>query len=474
MKIDLRKYLQTATEHSSTEPTIPRDSALDGAIGVLSDGYEYIWKRCQQYRSDIFLTRLMGQPAVCVHGPEAGALFYDESKLQRHGAVPRRVVTSLFGKGAVHTLDDREHRQRKSAFLQLMTQSKLVELNEITARGWRQAIRRWEQQSAVVLFDESARVLTDAVCTWAGVPIEPTELPKRARDLTRMVDSFGGFGARLWKGKLARMRCERWIERLVRDVRRGKLSVRQDSALYILAQHRELDGTLLSPHTTAVELLNVLRPTVAVAWYIAFAALALHDYPQTRDAILRDAVDDPTYIDLFMQELRRFYPFTPYLGAKVRSPFDWRGHHFEPGTLVLLDVYGTHHDPQLWEAPHEFRPERFRDWTGDLFEFLPQGGGHHATGHRCPGEWITMHNIALAVHFLVRCATYEVAPGQNLTVDLRRLPTRPASGFVLRNVRATAELEGPAPKLPSRTAARDVAAGDARPTEAAPQPGLHV
>jgi Cytochrome P450 len=72
-----------------------------------------------------------------------------------------------------------------------------------------------------------------------------------------------------------------------------------------------------------------------------------------------------------MQEVRRFYPFAPFLGARVRAPFDWRGHHFEPGTLVLLDVYGTHHDPHIWAAPEEFQPERFVGWSGDSFGFMP-------------------------------------------------------------------------------------------------------
>jgi hypothetical protein len=31
----------------------------------------------------------------------------------------------------------------------------------------------------------------------------------------------------------------------------------------------------------------------------------------------------------------------------VRSAFTWRGHTFEPGRQVLLDVHGTNHDPEI-------------------------------------------------------------------------------------------------------------------------------
>jgi fatty-acid peroxygenase len=155
-----------------------------------------------------------------------------------------------------------------------------------------------------------------------------------------------------------------------------------------------------------------------------------------------------------MQEVRRFFPFTPYLGARTRSRFTWNGYEFPSGALVLLDVYGTQHDPRVWADPDQFRPERFLDWTGGQFDLIPQGGGSHEQGHRCPGEWLTMHSIALALHYLTRCVSYEVVPGQDLTIDLRRMPTQPASGFVLRDLIFKAELETPSPLVPSVSATR--------------------
>jgi fatty-acid peroxygenase len=439
--------------------SIPRDPAFDSTLSILREGYDFIWNRCRRLESDLFLTRVMGMQTVCIHGREAAELFYDESKLQRRHALPRRVVTTLFGKHAVHTLDDEAHRHRKKAFLSLMSRESLARLSELTAEQWRMAIREWEGAENVVLFDEVQRVLTSATCAWAGVPLTRAELPARARDFATMVDSFAGVGPRLWKGKLARARMELWAARIIEGVRRGRIDTPAQSALYVMAHHRDLDGKLLGPRVAAVELLNVIRPTVAISWYIAFAALALHQHPAARERLAREASGESagSYADLFMQEVRRFYPFTPFLGAMVRSPFAWRGHHFKVGTLVLLDVHGTNHDPVLWEAPELFRPERFESWSGSPFDFIPQGGGDRATGHRCPGEWITMHNLTLALHFLTRCATFDV-PAQDLSFDLSRIPTRPKSGFVLRNVHATAALDAPAPRLPSLTAARDAAA----------------
>jgi fatty-acid peroxygenase len=439
---------------------IPRDPAFDSTLSILTDGYNYIWKRCQNLRSNIFVTRVMGRYTVCIHGHDATQIFYDESKLQRSGALPRRVITSLFGRGAIHTLDDAAHKQRKAAFMSLMAPAQLESLMKLTAEQWRAAIRRWERQSSVVLFDEVERILAAAVCDWVGLAVPARELPERARDLAAMVDAFGGVGPRLWKGKLARRRAERWIGRIIRNVRRGQLQPREDSALWLWSQQRGVDGELLSAQVAAVELLNVIRPTVAIAWYISFAALALHRHPESRQQLVAEPAGESAghYADMFMQEVRRFYPFTPYLGAKVRNQFDWQGYTFKPGTRVLLDVYGTNHDPGLWRNPEYFDPSRFEHWNGDVYSLIPQGGGIRATGHRCPGEWITMHNIALALHFLTRCVSYEVVQAQDLTLDLSRMPTRPKSGFVISKVRAQPNLDKDAPLAPSRTATAESAA----------------
>jgi hypothetical protein len=81
-----------------------------------------------------------------------------------------------------------------------------------------------------------------------------------------------------------------------------------------------------------------------------------------------------------------------------------------------------------------------------------------------------MHNIALALHFLTRCISYEVAPGQDLTLDLSRMPTRPKSGFIIRQVRAKSNLDSQAPTSPSHIAAAESAAaikqGEAQPQAA--------
>jgi fatty-acid peroxygenase len=116
--------------------------------------------------------------------------------------------------------------------------------------------------------------------------------------------------------------------------------------------------------------------------------------------------------------------------------FTWRGQRFPRGSWLLLDIYATNHDTRIWGDPEVFRPERFRDWDGSPFDFVPQGGGDHAAAHRCAGEWITIRLTERAVRLLTGAMTYEV-PAQDLGIDLATMPAAPASGLVLQDVRLT-------------------------------------
>ncbi|MGL5794770.1 MAG: cytochrome P450 [Waterburya sp.] len=189
---------------------------------------------------------------------------------------------------------------------------------------------------------------------------------------------------------------------------------------------------MLDKHTAAVELINILRPTVAIARYITFAALALHEHPECRQKLQNS--EDDEYCEWFVQEVRRFYPFFPFAAAIVRQDFDWHGYHFAQGTKVLLDLYGTNHDPQLWENPEVFHPERFRTWNESQFNLIPQGEGDYYNNHRCPGEWITIKVLQVTLDFFTRSLQYEV-PKQNLDISLSKMPTVPKSGFIISNVK---------------------------------------
>ena len=415
----------------SLNKQIPNKKSLDSSLALSHDGYLFIKNRVDRYHSDLFQARLLMQNVICMSGKEAAEVFYDPERFQRYNATPKRVQKTLFGLNAIQSMDGGAHICRKLLFLSLTTPQNQKRLSELAAEQWQAAIGKLESMKNVMLFDEAAEILCRTACLWAGVPLKESEVKERADDFSAMVDGFGAVGARYRKGKNARTRAEKWIRGIIEDVRSGKLNPEGGSALHAMAFYKEPNGSLLDNQMAAVELINVLRPIVAIAAFIVFAALALYEHPECKEKLQSN---NDNYLEMFVQEVRRFYPFTPFIGARVRKDFVWNQCQFKKGMLVLLDMYGTGHDLKIWDNPNEFRPDRFFNWNGRLFEFIPQGGGDLAKGHRCPGEGITVELMKASLDFLVNKIEYEV-PEQDLSYSLRRMPTLPKSGFIMSNIK---------------------------------------
>jgi fatty-acid peroxygenase len=414
----------------SVNVQIPHDRSLDNSLALMQEGYLFIKNRVEKYQSDLFEARLLGQQIICMSGEEAAKVFYDSEKFQRSGAAPKRVQKTIFGVNAIQTMDGEAHIHRKLLFISLMTPPHQKRLANLAMEQWEASAVKWEAVEEVVLFEEAKDLLCRVACHWAGVPLKESEVKERADDFHAMVDAFGAIGPRHWKGRMARAKTEDWIREVIEDVRAGKLKAEEDSALFAMAFHTELDGSQLDPHMAAIELINVLRPIVAIATFITFSALALHEHPGSKELLKSGNNDD---LESFTQEVRRYYPFGPFLGARVRKDFTWKDCEFKEGMLVLLDMYGTNHDSRTWENPDEFKAERFKDWQGSLFDFIPQGGGDPAKGHRCPGEGITIEVMKTSLDFLVNKIKYDV-PKQDLNYSLAQMPTRPESGFVMSGI----------------------------------------
>ena len=410
---------------------LPRDDRFDATLALKRDPYRYISRRARELGTDCFETRVLLRPTLCLTGRDAAQLFYDPQRFQRGGAAPSALQKTLFGVGGVQGLDGEAHAQRKQLFLSLTTDTQIADLAEISAEGWRRAAARWRLADRVVLYAEARELLTRAVCSWAGVPLPEAEVTGRTRDLTLLYDAAGRVGQQL-AVRHARARCERWAAEVIERIRAGELPQADGCPAQAVALWREADGRLLLPlPIAAVELLNLLRPTVAVSVWFAFLAHALHAHAEQREKLRAASAHER---ECFAQEVRRFYPFFPAVPARVREDFEWRGCTLRAGTRALLDLFGIDHDGRIWGDPEAFRPERFRDWDGDAFAFVPQGGGDVETGHRCPGEGVALALMQRALGFLVDEIDYAV-PSQDLSIDFARLPALPRSGFVLKDVR---------------------------------------
>ncbi|MDU0315394.1 cytochrome P450 [Phycicoccus sp. M110.8] len=296
--------------------------------------------------------------------------------------------------------------------------------------------------------DAAVRVFGRTVLEWAGVRLDTREADRVARRLAAVVDGFAVPGPAHLRARWDRAHTDSWAGGIVRDVRWGRVRADPGSILELVAHWTEPSGDLLPEAVAGVELQNLLRPTVAVSRFAAFAALALAQHAdwaarlrtEARDRSLGSAVpgEPPTggppagpEAVAFAHEVRRLTPFVPLLAGLTRREVVHRGHVLPAGTRLLLDVVGTNRDARYWQAPLAFDPARFLPEAGgwERDALVPQGGGVVATGHRCPGEDVTLGLVAVTA-VLLSTRRWRL-PRQDLRVSHHRMPTRPASGVRL-------------------------------------------
>ncbi|KAG9143654.1 hypothetical protein Leryth_017148 [Lithospermum erythrorhizon] len=89
------------------------------------------------------------------------------------------------------------------------------------------------------------------------------------------------------------------------------------------------------------------------------------------------------------------------------------GYQIPSNTILLVNAWGMHHDPTVWEDPEKFKPERFQDYYFDQLKggnmefdgskFISFGSGRRA----CPGENVAYKVMGLALGSLIQCFDWE-------------------------------------------------------------------
>ncbi len=392
-----------------TKQTWPR---IDRSPLLLRDGYRFAQRRRTTPGEDATRTRLAGSRAVVVRGPRAVEFFYMDPVLERSSAIPQPVMHPLFGPGAVHGLDGPAHASRKSWFNDVLDTATVHDLMGRVQPRWDAEVASWKGE--VDVFERASAVLLQVVTEWAGFVVPTSRLERRRRDMVAMVDGFGSFGPRYLRARRARRRTQVWIRSLVERAR-------EHGATRVLAEVADLrdeHGELLPADVAATELINLVRPTVAVAWLVAQGARALAGSPRVVDGLGTGDLS-PWWL---AHEVRRTAPFVPFLAARATQDTRFDDVDVPAGTLVVLDVWGTNHDPRVWERPDELDPWRFESEEITPYDMVPQGGHIREDGHRCPGEDLT---TGLLVVMLPALATVSFAITHGGAPGLRRMPPEP-------------------------------------------------
>ena len=399
----------------------------------LDEGYLLLSELRKEANAPVVKARLLNKEVIAIYGKEAAKKFYDPQNFKREGAMPKIVLKTLFGENGVQTLDGQAHEHRKTIFMDLMTPKRMEEYHRILDKNLTQKLD--QQQGEFELFDLAKDVLFRSICEWAGIDLSQfskKEVDQLAEYQISMISSAVTNPATHIKGIDNRKKSEKWAQSLIENARTNPVAGKDDVALYAFAKATDDHGELLPIDVAAVELLNVIRPTVALTVWIALMGHALFSRP---DIYQRLHTEFDQLQDSFIQEMRRYYPFFPMLPAFAKQDVEVDGYLIPKDSWVVLDLYGTNHDDRMIETPEVFRISRYLGKEKHIsydeeYEMIAQGGGKFEAMHRCAGEWITLHTLRVFSDQLVNKYQFSI-PEQDWSIPMNQFPTYPKSKALL-------------------------------------------
>jgi cytochrome P450 len=125
-----------------------------------------------------------------------------------------------------------------------------------------------------------------------------------------------------------------------------------------------------------------------------------------------DDVQQLPYLKAVVKETMRLQPPAPLLLPRETTKQCYVGGYEIPAkTLVYVSAWAVGRDPEAWENPYEFNPDRFLgssiDLKGNDFELIPFGAGRRI----CPGIFIALATVELSLANLLHKFDWEMPSG---------------------------------------------------------------
>lgn len=152
----------------------------------------------------------------------------------------------------------------------------------------------------------------------------------------------------------------------------------------------------------------------------------------TQNVRLVEESDIPNlpYLQAVVKETLRLYPPGPVTTRECRQDCKINCFDVPAKTAVAVNLYAIMRDPDSWDDPNEFRPERFlvslreqddpiddqSDAKRMSFNFVPFGGGRRG----CPGTMLAFNLMNTAVAAMVECFDWKIGEdGKGEKVDMQ-------------------------------------------------------
>jgi len=409
-----------------------------------------MWKRplasLERYRARYgrrFTLRFPGSPPfVLLSDPDEIKQVFLAPPEVLHPGEGARVLEPLVGRNSLILLDEEAHMEQRKLLLPAFHGERMELLSDLMSEVAEREVAGWRRGVPMPVQPRTQR-LTLEVILRAVFGLEPGSRLDALRGRLAEMLAFGdrpislipfdpdGRAARFLErlGPIARFRrvqaeTDAILFELI-DERRAAAAGGDDVLAMLLAARHE-DGSPMSAQELRDELMTLLvagHETTASALAWAFERLARAPRVLGRLTEALDAGDDSYLLATIQEALRRRPVLINVEPRLVKEPFALGGRTYSPGVCLVPNAYLVHHDPDVYPAPYEFRPERFVDRPPGTYTWIPFGGGRR----RCIGASFALLEMQIVLRTVLRAC--RLIPGGDPEVARRRnIAIRPGAG----------------------------------------------
>ncbi|XP_010415197.1 PREDICTED: cytochrome P450 81D11 [Camelina sativa] len=212
-------------------------------------------------------------------------------------------------------------------------------------------------------------------------------------------------------------RLDEFFQGLV-DEKRAAKEKKENTMIDHLLSLQESQPEYYTDHTIKGTMLSlILAGTDTSAVTLEWALSNLLNHPEVLKKA-RDEIDNNIGLDRLVEEsdisnlpylqnivfeTLRLYPAGPMSVPHVASEdCKVREYDMPRGTMLLVNVWAIHRDPNLWDDPASFKPERF-EREGVSRKLITFGLGRRA----CPGAGLAQRLVNLTLGCLIQCFEWE-------------------------------------------------------------------
>jgi cytochrome P450 len=358
-------------------------------------------------------------PVVLVKDPRLVKQVFAEKPDILLGGRGVRPSAIIYGTDSMFIKDEPEHLRRRKLLTPPLHGKALESYQPVIDKSTRSAVAGWPSNEPFRMLHAARRLTLDVILRVVFGPRTRCESVDLGRPFQTLLDIGVSEQLNLYFALRALTGLRRWpkldsVNRRIDELVMPMIALRRRDVdlhdytdiMSLMLSARTDDGEYLTDREIRDDLVTLVlagyeTTATTFAWMIDFL---LH-YPAALDQVQTeaDSGESTVFTEAVINETLRLRPPSPFTGRYVADNYQLGDYLLPRGARILLNIAEVNINPESYEFPQEFRPERFNGHHPLPYAWIPFGGGVK----RCLGASLSIALLTRALHIVLTATNLE-------------------------------------------------------------------